>query len=571
MHRSHSLSRHAATLVLIVAAPAHVAFAVPFAWIANHADDTVTMIDAASNKPTAPIRVGHRPIGVAVDPEGTRVYVANQDGTVGTVSVIEGRQVVATIPVGDDPTGVAVKLPGTEVYVANRVGKSVSVIDAERRAVVATIPVGDNPLGVAINPAGTPAYVVNKGSDSLTVIDTNTRSVVATVASGPPGGNPTHVAVTPDGDRVYVTNGSGATVSILDAATLALVGSVRVGRFPKGVAFDPDGKRAYVANSGPDTVSVIDTDRAEVVATVPVGDQPEDLRVLPDGRRLYVLNRGESTVSVVDTAMNVETDADGIPSNGRTRIAVGASPVGLGDFVIPALRIPRFAEAALKCQTAIAAQSTKYAAMLGGDSSARIRQHAEQAIMRACGTINPRTIARPCDRGAATIADSAHCVLDQHLRMSAAVAATIATAPASEDRATRACERAVVDGAARFAMSEHTAVQRCLLGALKDAARGKPITEAAERCRNALDPADRHAALTKRRTAFAARIAHRCAATPNAFPIGCGTTPDSAAACVLATASRGVQKMIAAEFNDACPMLVALGLGRAFPIVCTGP
>ena len=41
------------------------------------ADDTVSVIDTATNTVTATIAVGDNPIGVAVSPDGTRVYVTN--------------------------------------------------------------------------------------------------------------------------------------------------------------------------------------------------------------------------------------------------------------------------------------------------------------------------------------------------------------------------------------------------------------------------------------------------------------------------------------------------------------
>jgi YVTN family beta-propeller protein len=54
-------------------------------------NNTVSVIDAASNKETATIPVGSFPLGVAVTPDGSRVYVANNDldGPLGTVSVID--------------------------------------------------------------------------------------------------------------------------------------------------------------------------------------------------------------------------------------------------------------------------------------------------------------------------------------------------------------------------------------------------------------------------------------------------------------------------------------------------
>ncbi|WP_081689851.1 hypothetical protein [Leifsonia xyli] len=51
-------------------------------------DNTVSVIDVASQKVTDTLQVGKSPAGVAVAPNGETVYVANQDDN--TVSVIPG-------------------------------------------------------------------------------------------------------------------------------------------------------------------------------------------------------------------------------------------------------------------------------------------------------------------------------------------------------------------------------------------------------------------------------------------------------------------------------------------------
>ena len=83
------------------------AFAAPLAYIANHADDTVSIVDAAVNRVIDIVPVGHRPYGVAVDPEGAHVFVSNLgDNTVSAIATNKNN--VVDIPVGDTPTGVAI-------------------------------------------------------------------------------------------------------------------------------------------------------------------------------------------------------------------------------------------------------------------------------------------------------------------------------------------------------------------------------------------------------------------------------------------------------------------------------
>ena len=82
-----------------------------------------------------------------------------------------------TIPVGTNPVGVAVTPDGTRVYVANYVTNTVSVIARPGNTVVATVAVGNGPGGIAVTPDGTHAYVTI-GSNSVSVIATATNTVV---------------------------------------------------------------------------------------------------------------------------------------------------------------------------------------------------------------------------------------------------------------------------------------------------------------------------------------------------------------------------------------------------------
>jgi YVTN family beta-propeller protein len=73
-----------------------------------------------------------------------------------TVSVIEAatNTVVATVPVGQGPTGVAITPNGAFAYVTNLFGNTLSVIDIATNTVTATVLVGLVPVGVAITPSG---------------------------------------------------------------------------------------------------------------------------------------------------------------------------------------------------------------------------------------------------------------------------------------------------------------------------------------------------------------------------------------------------------------------------------
>jgi YVTN family beta-propeller protein len=179
--------------------------------------------------------------------------------------------VTATIPVGKDPTGVAVSPDGSKVYVANQIDGTVSVIATASNSVTATVTVGSSPQGVVVTPDGSKAYVANFGSNNVSVITTASNTVAGAI---PVGTSPYGVATTPDGSKVYVANEFSNNVSVIATAGNTVVATVAVGSRPVGVAVTPDSSKVYVANLVASTVSVITTASNTVTATLNAGFNP---------------------------------------------------------------------------------------------------------------------------------------------------------------------------------------------------------------------------------------------------------------------------------------------------------
>src|SRR4030095_6912187 len=86
----------------------------------------------------------------------------------GAVSVIdtETNTVIAKIQVGQQPLGAAVTPDGSRLYVVNKLSASVSVIDTSTNTVIHTITegLGRGPSGAAITPGGAQLYVAHNNS-----------------------------------------------------------------------------------------------------------------------------------------------------------------------------------------------------------------------------------------------------------------------------------------------------------------------------------------------------------------------------------------------------------------------
>jgi YVTN family beta-propeller protein len=277
------------------------------AYITSLGGNTVSVINTAINAVIATINVGTSSAGVAVAPDGSKVYIATDFGSVSVIDTTTNTVIGSPIAVGQNPFGVAVTSASKD-YVTNEEG-TVSVIDTATNTVIATIPAGLNPTGVAVAPpartpglqnddlerrcrlhqddeqqtdeqehkkvVGSKVYVADSEGNSVVVIATATDTVIARI---PVGRFPFGVAVTPDGCKVYVSNGNDATVSVIATATDTVIGSpIPVGRGPTAVAVTPNGRKVYVENFSDNTVSVIGTATNTVIATIPVDRDPDGL------------------------------------------------------------------------------------------------------------------------------------------------------------------------------------------------------------------------------------------------------------------------------------------------------
>jgi YVTN family beta-propeller protein len=186
-----------------------------YAYVANFNDDTVSRISIAGRDVAAIISVGEGPWGVAVrfdeQNDAHVAYVANHLDD--SVTVIDKDDQTSVIHVGGGPTGVAVTPDGLVVYVANTDDDTVSVIDTVTGTVIDTVTVGDAPWGVAVGADGEFAYVTNSGADTVTVIRVANHSVADTYAVGDA---PSGVAAPRNGRFAYVVNQNDGSISRID-------------------------------------------------------------------------------------------------------------------------------------------------------------------------------------------------------------------------------------------------------------------------------------------------------------------------------------------------------------------
>ena len=275
-----------------------------FAYVANRAAGTVTVVDTAIDKLVATIPIPDGPPQyLAFAPDGSRLYVSvfnDPDRSINRVAVLDTQTntVLTTIPVGSRPYALAVSPDGKQLYVPNHDSGTISVIDTGSNSLVTDIRVKPNPHWVDFSKDGKVVYAANHESNLVSIVDTATRKVIAEV---PVQKSPHSVAVHPTAALVANVNYDSNSVTVIGKDD-TVIATVPVGTHPQDVAWAADGRHLYVTNVDSDTMTVIAVDGWRVTATIPTGEAPTSMAVLPNGSKGYISNLNSGTLTVVDLA-----------------------------------------------------------------------------------------------------------------------------------------------------------------------------------------------------------------------------------------------------------------------------
>jgi YVTN family beta-propeller protein len=158
-----------------------------FVYVTSENDGQVSVIETASNNLLTTLKVGRRPRVVAFLPDGSRAYVSlENDSALAVVDPVK-HTLLRTIRLqgeGVKPMGIAVAPDGKKIYVTTgRFGK-VFAIDVATEQVIASVDAGARPWGIAITPDGKTLYTANGPSNDVAVIDTATLQVTAKISVG---------------------------------------------------------------------------------------------------------------------------------------------------------------------------------------------------------------------------------------------------------------------------------------------------------------------------------------------------------------------------------------------------
>jgi len=211
------------------------------AWAAHAVDHTVAVINAATHQVTNSWLMASQPIRLRVNREKTKLYVTHTDGTVAVVNPATGMQVSPPLAIGGVLNGIALTPDGSRLWVANTSGL-VREIDTATDAAGRSITMGGVPQDLIVSRDGSTLYVANEVGwvgvyDLATLARLDSISVSSAFGLG----------LSHHGALLWVSRASAGIVSVYYTANRTLAGTITTGGTARHVAFSA-GNTAVIAN-----------------------------------------------------------------------------------------------------------------------------------------------------------------------------------------------------------------------------------------------------------------------------------------------------------------------------------
>ena len=190
-----------------------------YAWDGARA----TLADSTSLRATLTDSTARFPGGLALSPDGRRLYVAeNMADSLAVVDLSAGR-VIQRLPAGHYPYAVAAGAGG-EVFVSAWGAGTVAAfrpLPDGGLETAGTIEAGRHPSALLLSADGARLFVASASTDRVVVVDTRSRAVVAVLADSAPAGpsegsTPDALALSADGGRLLVAEADNNAIAVFD-------------------------------------------------------------------------------------------------------------------------------------------------------------------------------------------------------------------------------------------------------------------------------------------------------------------------------------------------------------------
>ena len=260
--------------------------------------------------------------GLAFSPDGKTLYASGGDEDAVFRYVWRDRQ--ATLagsialakkdpqrPGTRFPAGLALSPDGKKLYVAENLADSLAVVDLETGKIEQRLPTDAYPYAVAVTPDGK-VFVSAWGADTISVFAPDRSGALKQNRKITAGRHPSALLLNESGSRLFVTSATANRIAVIDTKSEALISTLtdappsqNQGSTPNALALSADGAKLFVAEADNNAVAVFNLSAQDsgaqtargatrIIGRIPVEWYPTAL--LMTREHLFVLNgKGRGT------------------------------------------------------------------------------------------------------------------------------------------------------------------------------------------------------------------------------------------------------------------------------------
>ncbi|MDA9719036.1 YncE family protein [Betaproteobacteria bacterium] len=285
-------------------------------FVTNQGSDSVTVFSFDGKfELLREVQVGKAPAGLALSTVNREAYISNTESSEISVIDVDSLEVKKTIDLNGSSLGVAVSPDGKRLFVSDWFNNCLLVIQLNSHK-KRCIEVGKAPAGISVSEKNDEIYVVSRDSNSVFVVSLSEEKVIGKILVGD---HPFGLKLLPVKNHLYVTNVQSNDVSIVDLTERQEIKRVKVGKKPYCITFSMDGKKSFVTNQYSDSISIIDTELLLLKKTISSVSFPEGIDTHGpfiifvswlDEEIIAIDERSQSVVSYASTGMNPRNFGD---------------------------------------------------------------------------------------------------------------------------------------------------------------------------------------------------------------------------------------------------------------------
>jgi YVTN family beta-propeller protein len=278
----------------------------PALLVLNKAENSLAIIDPATQKVVARIPTGEGPHEIAASADGKLAVVTNygakDPGHSLSVIDLATQKEIHRVELGALGRPHGILFADGQFYFTVELNKLIARYDPATDKLDWLLGVGQNRTHMLVRTKYLNEFFTsNVDSGTVTAIEKS---------SDPSGWKETNIAVgkavegidiLPDDKEVWAANAGDGTVSIIETATSKVIRTVDVRtKHSNRLKFTPDGKLALISDPATGELVIVDTSARTISKMLDVGQGPGGIVVVPDGSRAYVALASDHAVAVID-------------------------------------------------------------------------------------------------------------------------------------------------------------------------------------------------------------------------------------------------------------------------------